>query len=76
MSSEKRKTNPTAFIAIGICYMGAGVALAAALNAKGASVVGIGLIGVGVAFLVIGVTQKRKIQPVNLESEDQDQPSV
>lgn len=36
MSGKKRKVNPTAFIAIGICYMGAGVALFAAFQSKGA----------------------------------------
>jgi tellurite resistance protein TehA-like permease len=60
MPKNNQKPNPTAFIAIGICFMGAGVALSAALSSRGAPVIGIGLIGVGVMFLLIGVSQKRK----------------
>ncbi|MBN1507498.1 MAG: hypothetical protein JW955_11665 [Sedimentisphaerales bacterium] len=62
MPGKNREKNPIAFIAIGVCFMGAGVALSAALHSKGASAVGIGLIGVGVAFLIVGATQKRKLE--------------
>jgi hypothetical protein len=66
----RKKTNPTTFIAIGICYMGAGVALAAALRENGASAVGIALIGVGVVFLVMGATQIRKGRSGKKEDEE------
>jgi hypothetical protein len=59
---RKAKVNPNAFIAIGVCYMGAGVTLGIALQSKGTfgSWIGLGLIGVGVVFLVMGALQKRK----------------
>jgi hypothetical protein len=62
MPGKKNKINPVAFIAIGACYMGAGVTLTLALNSKGASAIGIALIGVGVMFIIIGVAQKRNNQ--------------
>jgi hypothetical protein len=74
MPVKNREKNPIAFIAIGVCFMGAGVALSAALHAKGASAVGIGLIGVGVAFLIIGVTQKRKLESGESAGDEEDRP--
>ena len=70
MSSKSNNINPTAFIAIGICFMGAGVTLGITLNSEGVSGVGIGLIGVGVMFLLIGVAQKRKIQQRKIEDDE------
>ena len=70
MSSKSNNINPTAFIAIGICFMGAGVTLGITLNSAGVSGVGIGLIGVGVMFLLIGVAQKRKIQQRKIEDDE------
>lgn len=62
MSGKNNNINPIAFIAIGICFMGAGVTLGIALNSRGAFGIGIGLIGVGLMFLLIGVAQKQKMQ--------------
>ena len=62
MSDKKQTVNPTAFIAIGICYVGAGVALAAALPSRGGPAIGIALIGVGITFLVIGVVNRKNPQ--------------
>jgi hypothetical protein len=60
MSGEKKKVNPTAFIAIGICYIGAGVALGAALETDSGPVIGIAITGIGIIFLVIGIVNRKK----------------
>ena len=73
MPVTKRPKNPVAFIAVGVCFMGAGVALSAALE-SGGSVVGIGVIGVGVAFLIVGAAQKRKLQSSESAGDEQDRP--
>jgi hypothetical protein len=52
----KKEPNYKAFIPIGITFMGAGVALMAAINPG----VGVGLIGVGVVFLIIGIKKTRE----------------
>ena len=70
MPGKNNQVNPIAFIAIGICFMGAGVALTAALSTRGASGVGIGLIGVGVMFLLIGVAQKRRMDSGKREGDE------
>jgi len=62
MQDLNSKPNPKALIAAGICFMGSGVALSAALHLRGGSGAGIGLIGIGVVFLVIGITRKRKLE--------------
>jgi hypothetical protein len=74
MPVKNREKNPIAFIAIGVCFIGAGVALSAALHSRGGSVVGIGLIGVGVTFLIIGVTQKRKLESGESAGDEEDRP--
>lgn len=61
MPGKNDKKNPVAFLAIGVCFMGAGVALTTALHAEGASAVGIGIIGIGVIFLLLGVAQMRRV---------------
>jgi hypothetical protein len=60
MDNKNRKTNPRAFLAVGVCFMGAGVALGASLYSRGGYGVGIGLLGIGVVFLIIGAAQLRK----------------
>ncbi len=72
MSSKKLKVNPTAFIAIGICYLGAGVALGAALKSEDASVIGIALVGVGIAFMVIGIVNRQKGQSGQQKGDDRE----
>ena len=62
MKGQSREKKPTAFIAIGVCFMSAGVALSIALHSRGASGAGSGLIGVGVMFLIIGAARKRKLE--------------
>jgi hypothetical protein len=61
MQENRRRSNPVAFIAIGVCYMGAGVALGAALRETSGFVIGVSLVGIGVVFLVLGVVRKRKM---------------
>lgn len=54
-----QKLNPEAFIGIGVCFMGAGIAITAALRD---SVVGagMGLFGLGVVFLILGITKRKQ----------------
>ena len=51
-----KEPNYKAFIPVGITFMGAGVALMAAVNPG----VGAGLIGVGLVFLIIGIKKKKE----------------
>ena len=62
MSKKTRKANPRAMLAVGICFMGAGVALSLALRESGSAPVGIGLIGLGLVFFAIGAGAKRKAE--------------
>jgi hypothetical protein len=62
MSEKKRETNPAAFIAIGVCFLGAGVTLSIALQSRGAAGIGLALIGVGVMFLILGAAKRQKTQ--------------
>jgi len=50
MKNKDQKTNYKAFIPIGITFIGSGVTFMIAIN----SMIGIGLIGVGFAFVIIG----------------------
>ncbi|GEM_PF-5110185 len=62
MTGKKRRKNPVAFIAVGVCFMGAGVALSIAQHATDASGVGTGIIGLGVIFFIVGIARKRKVE--------------
>ena len=53
---KKQEPNYKAFIPIGITFMGAGVALSAAVNPG----IGVGLIGVGIVFIIIGIKKSRE----------------
>ncbi len=66
MSDGKLQQNPVAFLAVGVCFLGAGMAI----GRPG----GIGLIGVGVIFLILGVTQKRKQQSGESQGDDDNRP--
>jgi len=52
----EKKPNYKAFIPVGITFLGAGVALMAAVNPG----VGAGLIGMGIIFIILGVKNKEK----------------
>lgn len=62
MPGKKREVNPSAMIAVGICFMGAGTALTAALRGRGTPGAGVGLISLGVILLAIGAGAKRKAE--------------
>ena len=53
---DTKKPNYKAFIPVGITFMGAGVVFLAAVNPA----IGLGLIGVGIAFMAIGIKNKDK----------------
>ena len=60
MAETAKGLKPTAFIALGVCFMGAGIAIGAALLRSGGGEAGVALVGVGVLFLIIGAVQRRK----------------
>ncbi len=76
MPGKKREVNPGAMIALGICFMGAGVAISAALRESGAAGVGsgAGLIGLGVVFLAVGAGAKRKAESGEAGSDEDERP--
>ena len=55
----KKKTNFKEFIPIGVCFLGAGVVFLSAVN-QGA---GFALIGVGCAYLAIGIKKSGILKP-------------
>lgn len=59
--SGKKEINPTAFIAVGVCFIGAGLTLSIALESEGASVIGLALIGLGVVYVLLGASRRRKL---------------
>jgi len=54
--SDKKKPNYNAFIPIGITFMGTGVVFMTAVNPA----IGLGIMGVGIAFIAIGIKNKKK----------------
>jgi len=74
MPEEKQKMNPGAFLGVGVCFMGAGVVFIGALRESGGAGVGVGLIGVGVMFMILGLTQKRKLKSGGSRGSDNDRP--
>ena len=74
MPGRKRDFNPTAFIGVGVCFMGSGVALSLALLEQGTGAVGISLIGLGAVFLILGVNKKRELKSRSEGGEDHSGP--
>ena len=72
MRSANREGNPKAMLAIGICFMGAGVALSLALRDRGTAVPGIGLISLGLVFFAVGAGAQRKAES-GKSGEDEDE---
>lgn len=72
MSSRKREVNPQATMAIGVCFMGAGVAISLALSTRGVHGAGVGLIGMGVIFLAIGAGARRRAEQGEPQASDDD----
>ncbi len=54
--NESKKPNYKAFIPVGITFLGTGVVFITAVN----TVIGLGLIGVGIAFIAVGIKNKNK----------------
>jgi len=54
--TKSNKPNYKAFIPIGITFIGTGIVFMTAVN----PVIGIGIAGVGIAFIVIGVKHKSR----------------
>ncbi|MBD3336817.1 MAG: hypothetical protein GF355_14995 [Candidatus Eisenbacteria bacterium] len=73
MSSREKKANPQAFIGAGVCFLGAGIAITFALRDSIAGA-GMGLFGLGVVFLVTGVTLKRKQESGGAERDRAGRP--
>jgi hypothetical protein len=74
MSGKKRDFNPTAFIGVGVCFMGSGVALSLALLQQGSGVVGISLIGLGAVFMILGVSKKRELESRDAGGKNDERP--
>ena len=72
---KRRKTDPRTFIGIGVCFMGAGIALSAALRGSGSVGVGPGLLGLGVICTLTGVAQKRKLESSQEPNHEDDPPA-
>lgn len=74
MSEDKEKLNPGAFIGSGVAFIGAGIALSVALMERTGPAVGIALIGLGVTFLILGLSQKKKLEAGESGEDDEQSP--
>jgi predicted phage tail protein len=74
MPGKNRELNPSAFIAVGVCFMGSGAALSAALRQSGAGAVGISLIALGIVFMILGFNKKRELESREAGGEDDNRP--
>jgi len=74
MSDGKRQQNPAAFLAIGTCFLGAGVAIGLPAMVAGNAIAGVGagLMGLGAVFLITGLAQKRKAESAPGQDGDED----
>jgi hypothetical protein len=75
MSSKKREVSPQAMMAIGVCFMGVGVAISLALSTRGVHGAGVGMISMGVIFLAIGAGAARKAESKKEQGDDGDRPA-
>ena len=53
---NKKVKNPKGMIAVGICFMGAGVAISSSANNSA----GYGLVALGFIFMIVGFSNKKK----------------
>lgn len=53
---NKKARNPKTMIAVGVCFIGAGVAISSSSNSSG----GYGLVSLGFIFIIIGLSNKKK----------------
>ena len=61
-------------LGVGVCFMGAGVALSLSLRESGSAPVGIGLISLGVVFFAIGAGAKRKAELGKSGGDEDERP--
>lgn len=74
MPTESREANPMAFLTVGLCLVGAGVVMGAALMSRGAGFMGLVLIACGVCFVAIGLGKKRAAESSEARGEGSDRP--
>jgi len=73
VSDREKKPNPQAFIGTGICFLGSGIAITFALRDSilGA---GMGLVVMGIVFLIVGAKQQRKLESDTARDQEDDRP--
>ncbi|MBD3367164.1 MAG: hypothetical protein GF405_03175 [Candidatus Eisenbacteria bacterium] len=69
MSDDKRAL-PVVFIALGISFLGVGVAMSAALAQSGLPMAGMGMFGLGIVFIVLGVAKRREARRQNGDEDE------
>jgi hypothetical protein len=74
MPDKGREFNPYALIGVGACNMSCGAALSASSSWSGAGVVGIGLIAIGMVFMVIGFRKTREWKSRQTRGDNEDMP--
>jgi len=74
MPGEARQGDSRAMLAVGLCFMGVGVALSLALRKSGSAPVGIGLMGLSLVFFAIGAGAKREAELGESGDDDEKRP--
>ena len=76
MSDRKPQQNPAAFLPIGLCFLGAGIAIGLPAMVAGNAIAGVGagLMGLGVIFLLLGLSQKKKAESGRMVGDEDERP--
>jgi len=74
MPEKDRPSDPRVLLSVGICFMGAGLALSFALRESGRAPVGIGLISLGLIFFAIGAGGIRSQKSDESSDDDGQRP--
>ena len=72
MPAKDREFKPIALIGVGACYVGCGAALSAAFSESWAGAVVIGLVAVGLVFMILGLGKRRELQSGKTRGDDED----